>query len=185
MASPTPLVAPVMRNVGKPSKPADSSVTGSYDSGLLDHDHRAAYWHDRTMQHAGRDAEGLIRLEYNGVPALQLDVELTLQEVEELVLLIVLVPVILPLHHSKADQDIAHPDQSLVVPRLRDGVDEVLNIDRLEGLEERLVMDRVAGQVSGGGLIDGLSHRSFLTWGFFLTPIGAKVSLIRVTRRRT
>ena len=99
------------------------------------------------MQHAGRDAERLFRLEDNRISALQLDVELTLQEIEELILLIVLVPVVLPVHHPKADQDVAYLDQGLVVPRLRDVVDELLNVDGLESLEERLVMDRVAGQI--------------------------------------
>jgi hypothetical protein len=54
MASPRPLVAPVTRNVGRRSEPTDSSVTGGYYSGPLDHDHRAAYWHHRTMQRASR-----------------------------------------------------------------------------------------------------------------------------------
>src|SRR5688572_29835632 len=82
MASPTPLVAPVTRKVGRCSARPDFSVTGDYDPGLFDHDH----------------------------------------------------------------------------PRSFDRIDEPLYLHRLEGLEERLVVDGIATQLGCRGLIGELGR---------------------------
>jgi hypothetical protein len=76
-----------------------------------------------------------------------------------------LVPVVLPLHHPKANQYVANLDQGLVVPGIVDGIDELLDVHCLEGLKKRLVMDGIACQIGNRSLVAGLTHRSFLPGG--------------------
>jgi len=78
-----------------------------------------------------------------GVGAVEFDAEQPVQDEEELILLVVLVPVKFALHDAQPHQDIADLDEGLVVPGIIDLVDQRLDVYRLQGAEQRLVTDGV------------------------------------------
>src|SRR4029077_9393998 len=55
------------------------------------------------------------RLQINGLP-FEIDDEVPIQDKEKLVVFVVLMPVVLALHHSQADNGVVHFAQGLVVP---------------------------------------------------------------------
>ena len=123
------------------------------DTGLLNHQDRAADRDHRSVQHARRNGKRLSGTEINALSAVELDSEQPVQDEEELVLLVVLVPVELALHHAEPYENVAHLDQRLVEPRRVDSVDQRLHIHRLQGGKQGLVVD----------VIVLLSHDSYLS----------------------
>lgn len=77
--------------------------------------------------------------------AVEFDAEQPVQDGEELILLVVFVPVEFALHDAQPHQDIADLDEGLVVPGIVGLVDQRLDVDRLQGVGQRLVADRVVG----------------------------------------
>jgi hypothetical protein len=76
--------------------------------------------------------------------AAQFDTQATVDDVEELVLLLVLVPVVLAAReHAQAEQDTADLYQGLVVPGVVRPRDRLTNVDELKRTEQRLVIDLV------------------------------------------
>src|SRR5215471_9088098 len=96
--------------------PVRESVSGGNDSGFLDHQYGAADRDDGPVQHPGWNGERLPRPEFNRVVAVEFDAEQPVQDEEELILPVVFVPVEFALHHTEPHQDIADPDEGLVVP---------------------------------------------------------------------
>ena len=95
------------------------------------------------MQHSGRDREGLPWSELYGFGVLKLDAEPTVEDQEELVLILVRVPVKLALHDTEAHQDVSDLDQRLVEPVVGYLIDQGLDVDGLRRFEYRVVMDCV------------------------------------------
>jgi len=83
------------------------------------------------MHHAFRDRKALPWPQFDS-PAFQVDLEAPLDDVEELVFLVVLVPVELALEDAEPDDAVIHPAERLVVPRVLTRVDERLDVDELE-----------------------------------------------------
>lgn len=69
---------------------------------------------------------------FDGGSVREFDAEQPVQDEEELVLLVVLVPVKLALHDPQAHDNVADLGQRLVVPRLLDLVDQRLHTHRLQ-----------------------------------------------------
>src|SRR5579864_6069621 len=65
-------------------------------------------------------------------PAFQVDQQLALNHIEELVVMIVLVPVILAFDHAQAHHRTVHLAKRLVVPLVRSRIGERLLIDQLQ-----------------------------------------------------
>jgi hypothetical protein len=99
------------------------------------------------VQDPARDHEALSRAEGDR-PSLEIDDELAFNDVEELVVGVVLMPVILSLHHTEAEDCVIHLAEGLVVPLKLAGVDQRLEVDNFEsGIED--VEARLVG-ISGG-----------------------------------
>jgi hypothetical protein len=97
-----------------------------------------------------RDNESLTRGQLDR-PILQVDQEFSLDDVEELVEIIVLVPVILPLHHAKPDDRIIDLTQRLVVPAVFTRLHQPLNVDDLQRRMQDVQVRRV-------GIGTGIGH---------------------------
>src|SRR5215469_4877675 len=122
---------------------AQGSVTGGDDAGLLNHEHRTAYRCDWPVKHASGYADSVSGPERDRVPAFELDLELAVEDEEELVLLVVLVPVKLAVHDAESQVEATDVDERLVVPGRSRCVDEGLDVHDLQRPEQRLVVDRV------------------------------------------
>jgi len=101
--------------------------------------------------------ESLARREIDGA-AFEVDQEMSFDDVEELVVGVVLVPVILSLDDSEADHGIVHLTQGLVVPAVCARIGEHFLVDHFE----RLVEDIETGFV---GKWRGCGHGVFLRSG--------------------
>ena len=59
------------------------------------------------------------RMQINGLP-FEIDDEVPIQDKEKLVIVVVLMPVVLALHHTQADNGVVHFAQRLVLPLVFD-----------------------------------------------------------------
>jgi hypothetical protein len=100
----------------------------------LDHENDALLGCSRAMHHALRNDEAFIGLELDRSP-LEINYESAAQDVEKLIVVVVLVPVILALHDAEPHDGIVHPAKCLIVPLLGDRVCELIDIDQSEGIE--------------------------------------------------
>jgi hypothetical protein len=88
---------------------------------------------------------------------LEVDQEASFDDVEELVVCIVPVPVILALYHGEPHDGLVHARQRLIVPRVAYGGDERVERDLLQRREEHVEMRGIREHGRRGGLI--LGHR--------------------------
>jgi len=102
------------------------------------------------MQDAARHDKALSCAEFDRT-SFKIDDELALNDIEELVVGVVLVPVILALHHTESDHGVIHLAERLVVPLEPASVDQRLDVDNFESRIE----DVETGLVRIGG---GLGH---------------------------
>jgi hypothetical protein len=65
-------------------------------------------------------------------PALQVDDEATLEDKEELIVVVVLVPVILTLQDAKSNDRVVHFAEGLVVPMVGAGVNQRGNVNQAQ-----------------------------------------------------
>jgi len=89
------------------------------------------------MHHTFRDSKSLPRHELNR-PAFQVNVETPLHYIEELIFLVVLVPVELSLHDAEPHNAVIHATQSLVIPSVLARIDQRLNVNELKRAESRV-----------------------------------------------
>jgi hypothetical protein len=94
------------------------------------------------VDHAFRHHEALARLERHR-PITEVDEEATFDDIEELVLLIMLMPVLLPLYHPESHNGFVDLTKGLIVPLVSAGVDQRLDIDELLGTELNVEVGRV------------------------------------------
>src|SRR3712207_2602881 len=103
------------------------------------------------MHDSPRYGETLLRGELDRpVLFLEVDQEAAVHDVEELVLLVVMVPVELVLHDAEPDDAVVHPDERLVVPEVLDPIRECLNVHRLQRTERLVDVDRVRRLLAQG-----------------------------------
>lgn len=83
------------------------------------------------MEDALRNYEALARRQLNGA-AFEVDQQRSFNNVEELIVVIMLVPLVFAFDHSEADYGIVYLTECLVVPRWRSCVGEGLLVDQFE-----------------------------------------------------
>ncbi len=83
------------------------------------------------MQHSSRHNKALFWPEFLR-PPFQIDQETSLNDIEELVEIVVLVPVVFALHDSETDDRVVDLAKSLVVPGIGARIDARLNVNALE-----------------------------------------------------
>src|SRR5579871_6750576 len=93
------------------------SVARRNDAGAFDHQDDGAFGSARAVHDALGHDEALARAEIDRA-LLQIDQEMPFEDEEELVQVVVLVPVILALHDAEANDGIVDPAQRLVVPTI-------------------------------------------------------------------
>src|SRR5438445_380871 len=118
------------------------SVARRDDPRALDHKNHAPLGGPRPMHHALRDRKPLSRCELDG-PAFEINHETPLHDIEELVFLVVLVPVELALQHAEPHDAVVHAAKRLVIPGIRARIDERLNVNQLERSIFGVEIDRV------------------------------------------
>src|SRR5262245_6942316 len=106
------------------------SVAGRHHAGALDHENDGALRGARAVHDPLRHREALPRPELDG-PPFEIDDPSPLDHVEELVLMVVLVPVEFSLHHTEAHNAVVHATERLVVPTVSATLDELLDGDEL------------------------------------------------------
>ncbi len=94
------------------------------------------------MHHAPRDAEPLPRCEFD-CPTffLEVDQETPFHHVEELVFLVVVVPVELALHDAEPHHAIVYAAERLVVPSVFDRPGELPDVNELQETERLVQVD--------------------------------------------
>ena len=102
------------------------------------------------MGHALGYGVAVMRFEGDG-PVLQVNEEPSLEDEEELVFLLVLVPVEFSLHHAEADDRVIDPAERLVVPLVLGGRDEAWNVNKLKEVELGFQVDGVLGLLRHDG----------------------------------
>src|SRR5215471_10014561 len=136
------------------------SVAGDCYAGFLYHQHLRGLQRHRTVQHPARNRECHTGSQLDGVATLEFYAQATVDDVEELVLLLVLVPVVFATREdAQAEQNAANLDQGLVVPGVVRPRDRFAYIDELKRAEQRLVVDPV---------VSLLRHRPHCIWGYQL-----------------
>jgi hypothetical protein len=103
-------------------------IAGGEDAFVLDHKDYGAMRRARAMHHSLGNDETLSRIKLHRA-VFKIDEQLTLDDVEKLVVSIVLVPVILPLHDAKADNGLVYLAERLVVPLEFTGIRKSLGVD--------------------------------------------------------
>ena len=99
-----------------------------------------------SMPNALRNHEAFTRLERDNSPRstdrirLEIDEELPLDDVEKLVVIRVLVPVIFAFDDAESNDGVIHPCECLVVPRVTDRIDDRIERDRLQRATEDIEM---------------------------------------------
>src|SRR5205814_2909439 len=96
--------------------------------------------------------------------AFEVDAERAVDDIEELVLLVVLVPMEFTLQHAEANHAVVHFAQRLVHPLLLGRALERLHVDQLERLELDIALVRVRGlhpspQCGLGAIMDTCTRR--------------------------
>src|SRR5499425_1034092 len=120
------------------------SVAGDCYAGFLYHQHLRGLQRHRTVQHPARNRECHTGNQLDGVATLEFNAQATVDDVEELVLVLVLVPVVFAAREdAQAEQNAANLDQGLVVPGVVRPLDRFMYIDELKRAEQRLVVDPV------------------------------------------
>jgi hypothetical protein len=109
-----------------------SGVTGwNYRRGF-NHQYDRSIGRSSAVYNALRNDEPFSRLQVNRF-AFQVDNEVAIEHKEELVVVIVLMPVVLALHHAQANNGIVNFAQCLVVPLVRARLYKRGNINDREG----------------------------------------------------
>src|SRR5579864_5973561 len=135
-----------------------SGVAGGRDGRGLRHEDHGPVRRAGAMHDAARHHESLERLQVHRA-ILEIDDEVPLQDEEELVVLLVLVPVVLALHDAQADDRVVDLAQRLVVPAVLDLRDEARHVHHRQGRELHV-------EEGGVGIVGRLAHRPRLSASF-------------------
>src|SRR5262245_46106017 len=131
-----------------PGRPNEIGVTSLNlvacwnDALSFDHqDHRSSR-RPGSVHHSLGHRESLLGIELHGAP-LQIDDEFALDDIEEFIFLVVLVPVKFTLYHAEANDAIIHLAECLVKPLVFRFLLQSSNIDQLQGIEPHVRVNRV------------------------------------------
>src|SRR5438270_13006375 len=127
-----------------------SAVAGRNDGSSLRHQDHRALGRARAVHHALGHDEALQRLQVDA-PVRQVDDEVTFEDEEELIVMLVLVPVVFALHDTEPDDRIVDPAQSLVVPAVLALSHERGHVHDAQGSEPDV-------QVRGVGIVCRVGH---------------------------
>jgi hypothetical protein len=105
-------------------------IAGGDDCGCFYHKNYCPFRGSRAMNDALRDNKPLLLTELDA-SILEIDDETTFQDKEELVVVVVFVPVILALHDAETNDRIVHLAQRLVVPAVRASRDQRWHVHQL------------------------------------------------------
>jgi hypothetical protein len=105
-----------LRRIRSPAK-RSWLVAGGHDACGLDHENRGALRCPRSVDHTPWHGVALMAIESYGAPALKVDQQLAVEHEEELVLLIVFVPMEVALKDVESHNSIVHRGERLVEPR--------------------------------------------------------------------
>src|SRR5439155_5718110 len=119
------------RRADKRARRSPTLIAGRHDARSLYHEHHRALGSPRAVPYAAWHDEALARRELDRA-ALQVDDEPPRDDVEELVLVVVLVPVVFPLHHTESHHGVVDLAERLGVPGMGAGVEQRLDVDELE-----------------------------------------------------
>src|SRR5690242_20499776 len=100
-----------------------STASGGDDTGVFHHEHDRSLRSARAMQNSLGDHHALPRTEFHGA-AFEINQQLSFDDVEELIIVIMLVPVIFALHHTETNYGAVHLAMRLVVPLVSAGIGE-------------------------------------------------------------
>jgi hypothetical protein len=112
-------------------KVAIQSIAGRYDSSVFDHQHDGSLQGARTVNRSLWNDKSLSRREFNRV-VFKVDQQLSLYDIKEFVIVVVLVPVILSLHNTETNHRIIYLTEGLVVPLVLAPIGKSLLIDHLQ-----------------------------------------------------
>src|SRR5271165_3118083 len=155
-----------------------SCVASRYDRRCLDHQDHALLGRAGAMHDAFRHDEALIGQKLNRA-AFKVDDEPSTQDEEELVVVVVFVPVVFALHHAKAHHRLVHPAEGLVVPLVRDGLGQDRYVDELQGVELDIEMCSIrVGSFSHS--VASLSFQLGLIWSYGGVGIAASYCALKV-----
>src|SRR6202022_100028 len=114
-----------------------SSIPGRNNPGVLKHQDYSSLGGPGAGQHAFGDDESLPWRELHD-PVFHVDQQLALDDVEELVVMVMFVPVILTLNYSHPNDRGVHLAKRLVVPLMWSRIRERFLIDQLQGFVQNV-----------------------------------------------
>src|SRR5690348_1302798 len=109
------------------------SVSDGNDSGVFYHEDHSTLRSTRAMEHALGNDSALPRTKLHGA-AFEVNQQLPFDNVEKLIIIVMLVPVIFALYHTKTDDRAIHLTESLVVPLVGARFGERALVDDFQGL---------------------------------------------------
>jgi hypothetical protein len=112
-------------------KASNVSVTRGNHRGIFDHQNNGALRRARSMHHTSWHNEALSRLQFYNL-IFQINDEQSFHNIEELVFLVMLVPMILALNDAETNDRVVHLAQCLVEPSVLTSIADCLYIDPFE-----------------------------------------------------
>lgn len=116
---------------------APHSVPGRNNIGAFDHQDDGALRRARSMLHLFGDNKPLPRLQLHG-STFQIDQQHTIKDEEELIDIVVFMPVVFTLDDSHPNDRIVNLAQRLIVPFIGARIGELLHINQLERLVQNV-----------------------------------------------
>jgi hypothetical protein len=106
-------------------------IPGRNNGGSFHHQNDCSIGRPGAMLDAFGNDKSLLWLQINRA-IFKIDDEVPLQDEEELVVVVMFVPVVFALHDSQANNGVVHPAERLVVPLLGAGFHQGWNVNQLE-----------------------------------------------------
>src|SRR5471032_2983440 len=94
------------------------SIAGGHDGGGLNHQNNCPIRSARAVNDTPWNYEALPRLQIDRLP-FEIDDKVPVQDKEKLVVVFMLVPMVLALHDTQANDRVVHFAERLIVPRVR------------------------------------------------------------------
>jgi hypothetical protein len=116
-----------------------SGIASGYDCRGFDHENDGTRRSTRTVHNTLGYDESLSWSKFDGL-TLQINDEVSVEDEEEFIVAIVLVPVVLALQYAKPNDGIVHFTKGLVVPPVGAGLNQCWNIDHAQGRKLNIEM---------------------------------------------
>src|SRR5262245_29938739 len=158
-----------------------NSVSGRNDTRALDQENRGALRRARAMMGALRYHEPLPRRQLDAA-AFEIDEQPSFDDVEELVLVVVMVPVVFALDHAQAHHRFVDLAQRLVPPAVRATVDQAAHVHDLERRMEDVEVGDV--RIVGRRLV-GHGYLAAVTGGVPLSTPSSRPTCMNASTARS